>query len=296
MDVIDSINGLTKVFGVIGDPIEHTLSPLIHNTMAEMCGTNLIYTAFHVKGEGLENAVKGAYELGISGFNITVPHKKSIIPYLCELDKTAEAVGAVNTAKYTDKGYVGYNTDMIGVYYALLGNGVTVKDKSVLVLGAGGAANACCAMAAANGAKRLYIANRTVERAEDLAEHLKKHYDIDITTVKVSDINQIDKCHIVLNATTLGFGDNKDKTPIEDIAFFEKKGVETVFDAIYSPWETRLLKEAGANGIKTINGFDMLIYQAVAAREIWFNESLGEDFRHKLRSALMNYYLGRNTK
>ncbi len=296
METVDSINGLTKVFAVIGDPIEHTFSPVIHNTMAKMQNTDLVYTAFRVKTEGLEKAIVGAYELGIGGLNVTVPHKKAIMPYLCGLDKTAEAVGAVNTIKYTEKGYVGYNTDMIGVYYALLGNHVTVENKIVLVLGAGGAANACVAMAAAKGASKVYIANRTLEKANQLSEHIKKYYTVDITALEIKDIGLIEKCDIILNATTLGFGDNIDKTPVEDINFYKAKKVETVFDAIYSPWETRLLKEAASQGVKTINGFDMLIYQAVAAREIWYDEKLDDTFREQLRSSLTKYYLGSCTK
>lgn len=296
MEIDDRINGSTAVFGVIGDPIEHTLSPLIHNTMAKMLDTNLVYTSFHVKSSELGEAIRGAYKLGIKGLNITVPHKKEIIKCLCSLDKTAEAVGAVNTIKYTDKGYVGYNTDMIGVYYALTGNGVTVQDKTVLVLGAGGAANACAAMAAAKGAKKVYIANRTAEKALSLAEHIKGYYNIEIEALPISDIDDIDKCEIILNATTLGFDENKGKTPVEDIGFFGRKGVETVFDAIYSPWETRLLSDSASQGVKTINGFDMLIYQAVAAREIWYDERLEADFRAQVRLELLQYYLGRNRK
>jgi shikimate dehydrogenase len=291
MKVNNSINGLTEVFGVIGDPIEHTLSPMIHNTMADMRGSNLVYTAFHVKPDDLGKAIAGAYALGIKGLNVTVPHKKEIIPFLSSVDKTAEAVGAVNTVKYTENGYVGYNTDMIGVYYALLGNGADVKDKSVLVLGAGGAANACAAMAAANGAKKVYIANRTLEKAQALAQHIKKYYNTDIEAMSMTDIYGIDSCDVVLNATTLGFGGNIGKTPIENADFFTDKGVEVVLDAIYSPWETKLLQDAASKGVKAVNGFDMLIYQAVAAREIWLEEKLDKDFRAELRGELLNYYL-----
>lgn len=294
MEISERINGLTEVFGVIGDPICHTLSPLIHNTMAQMLGSNLVYTAFHVKSEGLAAAVKGAYELGIKGLNVTVPHKKAIMSCLCGLDKTAEAVGAVNTIKYTDKGYVGYNTDMTGAYYALAGRGVSPEGKTVLVLGAGGAANACVAMAAANGAELVYIANRTVQKAVELAEHIKKYYNTPIRPLAISELNSIDKCEIVLNATTLGFGENIGKTPIEDTTFFKAKGVETVFDAIYSPLETKLLADAAQSGIMAINGFGMLIYQAVAAREIWYNQSLGDDFKAELCSCLLKYYMEKN--
>jgi shikimate dehydrogenase len=257
-----------------------------------MYNTDLVYTALHVKGEELADAIKGAHALGISGLNVTVPHKKAIMPLLNSLDATAQAVGAVNTIKYTADGYIGYNTDMIGCYYALVSNGVTIKDKTVLVLGAGGAANACVAMAAANGAKKIYIANRTLKNAETLAEHIKKHYTTDITTISMTDIYSIDKCELVLNATTLGFGDNIGKSPITDITFFKKAGVETVFDAIYAPWETQLLIDAASQGIKAINGFDMLVYQAVAAREIWYDETFDDNKRKEVRSELIDYYLG----
>ena len=294
--ISNGIKGSTKVFGVIGDPVCHTMSPLIHNTMAAMLGSDLVYTAFHVKTDGLEEAVRGAYRLGISGLNVTVPHKKDVMKCLCSIDKTAEAVGAVNTLKYTEKGYVGYNTDMIGSEYALKTNDVKIEGQRVLVLGAGGASNALAAMAAKNGAEKIYIANRTVEKAEALSEHIKKYYRADLVPMSIKDINKIDNCGIILNGTTLGFGENKDKTPVEDAEFFKKAGVKAVFDAIYSPWETRLLKDAAESGVKTVNGFDMLIYQAAAAREIWYEESLSEEFLGRLREQLTQYYLGEINK
>ncbi len=286
MQVNDCINGSTSVFGVIGDPIEHTLSPLIHNTMAALDGS--VYTAFHVKEDALGSAVKGAHSLGIQGLNVTVPHKKAIMPFLYDMDKTARIAGAVNTIKYTDKGYIGYNTDMTGVYYALDTNGVSVKGKTVLITGAGGAANACAAMAAEYGAKKIYIANRTVKNAVLLAEHIKTFYK-DIEPLLLSDTDKIPRCELILNATTLGFGENAGKTPIEDISFFEKKHTEAVFDAIYSPWETKLLSDAASQGVKAINGFDMLVYQAVAAREIWLGKKYGKDFCTELRTTLTEY-------
>ena len=292
MKIADNINAATQVFGVIGDPIGHSLSPLIHNTMAAMLGTNLVYTAFHVLPENLESAIKGAHALGIAGLNVTVPHKKAIMPCLCALDPTAELVGAVNTIKYTPEGYVGYNTDMIGAYYALELNGVELKDSSVLLLGAGGAANACAAMAGRYEAKELYIANRTLENAKKLAEHISANFDISVKALSMQEINTIEKCDLVINCTTLGFGDKAELTPVEDKGFFKRAGVKTVFDAIYSPWQTRLLKDAEDEGIKAINGFDMLIFQAFAAREIWLDESHDTAFRSQLKKLLTEHYLG----
>lgn len=292
MKIADNIKASTQVYGVIGDPIGHSLSPLIHNTMAKMEGTDLVYTAFHVLPENLEAAIKGAYCLGIKGLNVTVPHKKAIIPYLSGLDATAELVGAVNTIKYTADGYVGYNTDMIGAYYALELNGVNLTGSRVLLLGAGGAANACAAMAGRYGAKELYIANRTLENAQKLAEHIDSNFDIKVKAINIEDQDSISACDLIINCTTLGFGDKKELTPINDKGFFKRTGVKTVFDAVYSPWETRLLKEAAEEGLQAINGFDMLIFQALAAREIWLGEEHDMAFRIQLKKLLTQYYLG----
>ena len=160
------INADTKVFAVLGCPVGHSLSPLIQNTAAKLKGHNMVYTAMCVEPEQLGDAVKGGRALGISGFNITVPHKKAVMEHLCGLDPLAELIGAVNTLKLTENGYVGYNTDAVGAYYALAEAGADVKDKNVLVIGAGGAGYACAAMAFMRGAKSLYIANRTVAVAD----------------------------------------------------------------------------------------------------------------------------------
>lgn len=292
------ISAKTKVFAVLGDPIGHTLSPMIQNHAAKLRGCDMSYHAFHVLPENLESAVKGGIALGISGFNITVPHKKNVIRYLCGLDETAQAIGAVNTLKLTENGYIGYNTDIIGAYYALKTNGVEVKDKTVVVFGAGGAGNACAAMAVSRGAKRVWILNRTYETAAKLAADLRESFGIVesfdgyiICAGDIGDINDIEEADIVINCTTLGFGDKADKTPVSDVAWYKKTGVSAVFDAVYSPWETRLLKEAKAVGIKTINGFPMLVYQALAAQEIWFDTEFSEDFKQRVCNELTEEYL-----
>ena len=284
------ISAKTKVFAVLGDPIEHTLSPMIQNYAAALRGLDLKYHAFHVLPENLENAVKGGLALGISGFNITVPHKKSVMKYLCALDKNAEAIGAVNTLKLTENGYMGFNTDVIGAYYALETNGIEIKNKTVAVIGAGGAGNACAAMAASRGAEKVFIANRTVSTAKALAEHLLKFYSCDISTVGMDEIYDI-AADIVINCTTLGFGGKADMTPVENVKWYKKAGVSAVFDAVYSPWETRLLREAREEGIKTVNGFPMLVYQALAAQEIWLDISHTAQERQKICEELIKRYL-----
>lgn len=288
---MSNINAKTKVFGVIGNPIGHTLSPFIHNTVAKEINRDLVYTAFKVTEAGLENAIKGAFELGIAGLNVTVPHKKAIMPYLYSLDTTAAAVGAVNTIKLTEKGYIGYNTDMVGVYYALKDKNIQIENKTVLILGAGGAANACVAMAASKGAKKIYVANRTIENAQMLCDHVSQYYKTEYISLSLSDISTLRDCNIVINATTLGFSDKARLTPITDLSFYANNQIEVVLDAIYSPWETLLLKQAQEQGVKNvINGFPMLVYQAIAAQEIWYDKELTPEFKNYIYQLLLNQY------
>lgn len=285
------ISPKTKVFAVIGDPIGHSMSPLIQNYIAKLRNCDMAYHAMHVRPENLEAAVKGGEALGISGFNVTVPHKKAVMQYLCAVDTRAEAIGAVNTLKLTENGYVGYNTDITGAYYALKENGADVKDKIVVVLGAGGAGNACAAMAMSRGAEKVYIANRTKETAEKLAKHLSKYFPAPAEAIDIRDIYGIEKADVIINTTTLGFGDKAGLTPVEDIGWYEKTGASVAFDAVYSPWETVFVQGARQKGLKAINGFSMLVYQAAAAQEIWFDTEFAPEFRSGVCADLTKYYL-----
>jgi shikimate dehydrogenase len=232
------------------------------------------YLPFHVEPENLGDAVKGAKALNIRGLNVTVPHKIETMAFLCDIDKEAEAIGAVNTLKMTENGYKGYNTDIIGAYYAIRNRGYDVKDKTVLLLGAGGAASACAVMAAVRGAKKLYIANRTVEKADRLKQRVLKYYNLEVVALPLSDTDKIESCDIVINATVMGFGKYKGLSPISDVNFFKDKNVEFLMDIVYSPWETQIMVDAQKAGVPVVNGFDMLVYQAVAAEEIWFDEKI----------------------
>lgn len=289
-DIFNKVKGTTDVFSVIGCPVKHSFSPVIHNTMSEITKRDFIYTAMEVQPDCLQGAVKGAYCLGIKGINVTVPHKIAVMDLLCDIEKRARVIGAVNTLKYTKDGYVGYNTDVIGVGYAIKNKGYSIKDKTVLLLGAGGAANACGVMACDEKCKKLIIANRTLEKAKSLARNLSAYYDCSIEAIAMNDISKIESCDIILNATTVGFGNQKGLSPIEDKGFYREKGVEFVFDAIYTPWETQLLKDASEAGAETLNGFSMLVYQAVAAEEIWFDEKYGKDMQEELCRKLSKYF------
>ncbi|MDE6686553.1 MAG: shikimate dehydrogenase, partial [Lachnospiraceae bacterium] len=170
------VNGKTGLLGLLGNPVEHSVSPILHAALAAKHNDNYAYLAFRVEEEQLRAAVEGAYALGAKGLNVTVPYKKDVMQYLCEIDEKAEILGAVNTLVRTEHGYKGYNTDMPGLYRAMCYDGVSLEGKNVVVIGAGGVANAVIGMLFEAKVKKILILNRTKERAEQLAERFLKAY------------------------------------------------------------------------------------------------------------------------
>lgn len=286
MNVNLQINGKTEVYGLIGDPVSHTFSPPIHNTLAKNFNQNFVYVPFHVHEGNVKSALCGAHALGIKGLNVTVPHKKTVMEHLCGIEKRAEAIGAVNTLKYTENGYFGYNTDILGILYSLQTRGITIKNKDVLIIGAGGSACAALVLAASEGAKSVVVANRTVENAEKLKNHVLNYYPANITVCSLEKINEIPKCDIVIQTTTVGFGNNTGLSPIPNNRFFAEKNVSAAFDTIYIPSKTKFLEDAESMGVTAINGFDMLIYQAVAASEIWLDKNYDNKTKENLKKSL----------
>ncbi len=291
MKVNTDINGKTNVYGIIGDPVDHSFSPIIHNTVSKAIGENFVYVPFHVREGNVEKAIEGAYSLGVKGLNVTVPHKKAVIPYLCGIEKRAEAIGAVNTLEYTDKGYIGYNTDILGILYSFQNRGIYIKNKKVLIIGAGGSACAALVLAVSEGAESVTIANRTLSNAENLKNHVLKFYDGNILLCGIDRINDIERADIVIQTTTLGFGKNEGISPVADKCFFKDKKVSAVFDTIYIPPKTKFIQEAEEFGVTAINGFDMLIYQAVAASEIWLDKKYDVRFVSSLKEKLKESFL-----
>ena len=164
------IDGKTRICGLFGNPVEHTLSPVIHNTLAKRCGINMVYVPFLVDGDQVKQAVEGARALQLLGVNVTVPHKSAVIPYLAEIDREASLIGAVNTLVPAENGFKGYNTDLPGLYRALVSEGISLSGEEVILLGAGGAARAAAFLCALRGAERVYLLNRSLEKAQAVAE------------------------------------------------------------------------------------------------------------------------------
>jgi len=258
----------TRVYALIGDPIEHSLSPLMQNLAFRLLGLDCIYLAFRVKPEELGWAIKGNRALGVSGFNVTVPHKVAVIPLLDEVDHSASDVGAVNTVTNRGGRLVGHNTDGSGALAALSDEGVDLKGKKVVILGAGGAARAI-AFATAHAAGSLVIMNRTTSKAEELSSDLKKRYRKLIEARKLSHetlSEELVDAEVLINATSVGMSPRTEESLVNRHMIRPKT---TVFDIIYNPLETKLINEAKAAGAKTIGGAKMLVYQGALSFEIW---------------------------
>lgn len=279
------INGKTKIMGIIGNPVEHTMSPAIHNTIAGCMQENMAYLPFPVK-ENVEAAVKGAYVLGVQGMNVTVPYKSEVMSYLVSVDEQAGIIGAVNTLVRVEGGYKGYNTDLPGLYRAMKSEGIEVEGSDVIILGAGGAARAAAFLCAFYHAKTVYILNRTVEKAVRVADEVKEKTGfLNVIPMALNDYEQIPgKGYLVLQATKVGLYPNVDESPMEDEAFFEKTAV--VYDLIYTPEETKFMRLAKKSGAKAYNGLKMLLYQGVAAYEMWNQVSVPEEIVKKAYEAL----------
>ena len=263
-----NIYGKTKICSLIGDPVEHTMSPAMHNAAYKKLGLDYVYVPFHVKPDELAKAVAGLRALNVRGFNVTIPHKVSVIPLLDKLDSLAEKIGAVNTVVNTEGDLLGYNTDAEGFLQALLENGIKPQGKRVVVLGAGGASRAITYILAKNEA-RVTILNRQQELdwAEDISRLIKKDFGKEVKVYELGQLaGAIENTDLLVNATSVGMSPASQDSPVP--AQLLNK-VPAVFDIVYNPIETRLLREAKAAGAKTISGVDMLAWQGALAFEKW---------------------------
>jgi shikimate dehydrogenase len=266
------VSGRTKVCCLIGDPVEHTLSPTIHNAAFAHLKLDFVYMAFQVKKQELGNAISGVRGLGIHGLNVTMPHKNAVISYLDELDSTAKFMKAVNTILNDNGKLKGFNTDGVGALKALKENDVNLNGKKLLLLGAGGAANAI-AFQAAQEVEELVILNRTPEKAKKLAEALQKKFGktIEENSLSASIIKEeLKNSEVLINATSVGMHPNVDQSLVEPSWL---RPDLCVMDIIYNPLETKLAKDAKSKGAKVISGVEMLVYQGAASFEIWTNQA-----------------------
>ena len=268
MSITKNVTGRTRVVGVMGWPVEHSLSPPMHNGEFERLGLDYIYAPYAVAPENLEQAVKGLVALGAAGFNITIPHKQNIMPFLDDVSPEAVVVGAVNTVKIENGRTTGTNTDVPG-WSQDIQQDILLQGSAVCVLGAGGASRAICVAAALAGAKSVFIHNRTRATANALADALRAQFP-NVEFSFSSDDEEacrtlFQKCDIIVNTTSVGMAANPG-TPVPADWITEH---QYVYDTIYTPVQTELLRAAKGKGCPTRNGLGMLARQGALAFELW---------------------------
>jgi len=277
--MINRITGNTRLIGLLGSPIRHSVSPMMHNTAFQHLGLDYVYLVFEVDDHNLEGAVQAMKTLDVTGFNVTMPNKQKVIPLLDEITESARIIDAVNTVKNQDGRLVGDNTDGKGFVMSLTDEGVAVKDKDFVIIGAGGAARSIGIQLALDGARKISIFNRTLQQADDLKKVIEEYipgctvetHEIDMGLLKAEAL----KADVLVNCTNIGMGVHKDQSVITDPSVFHKDLV--VADVIYSPPFTKTLQMADAAGCKTINGLGMMIGQGARAFKIWPGEDMPAD-------------------
>jgi len=275
-DSYEYISGKTGVYGIIGNPVEHSISPAMHNAAFRELGIDSVYVPFRVRKEDLAAAVKGLKAVNVRGINVTIPHKVDIIPWLDEIDSFAAKIGAVNTVVNRDGFLKGYNTDAEGFLRALEANRISPAGKKVLIIGAGGAARSVTFILADRGSE-LTIVNRHSEAAVELAEWVFASFRHSTSAFALEDARLkeiVRDADILINTTSVGMDPQPDSTPVP--ASFLKPGL-VVFDIVYSPLRTRLLRDAEKIGAVTIGGIEMLVRQGAAAFELWTGEKAPVD-------------------
>jgi len=249
-----NITAKTKICMIIGDPVEHSLSPQMHNAGYEKLHIDdqYVYVACHVEVKNIEDFIKGIRVTNIRGVSCTIPHKIAVIPYLDHIDEVAKKIGAVNTIVNENGKLFGYNTDWLGVLDPIEKH-INLQNKTVALIGAGGAARAAAYAVTSKGSK-LIIYNRTIEKAKEIAKEFEGE------AYSLEKIGNIESADIIINTTPIGLK-QQTETPVPQKYI---SGKQLVFDAVYGIEETRLIKDAKEKGAKTISGIEMLFHQGFA--------------------------------
>lgn len=265
------IKATTKIYGIFGHPVGHSLSPLMHNAAFEELKLNCVYVAFDINPKDIKTATESIKTMGISGVNVTIPHKETILRHLDSISPEARLTGAVNTVKNDGGKLYGFNTDVEGFLKAIKWDlGLHPEGLRVILLGAGGASRAVITALCMNQVSEIFVLNRTLAKAEKLATEFKNHFKkITITPIYLEDKNSVKKylkvSDLVINATSSGMGGvNHFELPLENL-----RNGSMIYDLVYKPRETALVKSARELGHKTSDGLSMLIYQGAESFEIW---------------------------
>jgi shikimate dehydrogenase len=264
-----AVQGKTRVVCIIGNPVRHSLSPIMQNAAFAACQLDYVYVPFAVTPGNLGQAVIGLKALGVCGFNVTIPHKTAIIPFLDRLDESAESAGAVNTVLVNAAGLTGYNTDGDGLVDSLSTDLDFIPGEGqILVAGAGGAARGAISALCRSGAKKLLIYNRSLENARSVMQDMNIRYPethIEVVSQNLVSREYLCSTSLLLNTTSLGMNGER----ISAINLYDLPEHAKVYDMVYSPSGTPLVTEALARGLRAVNGLGMLVAQGERAFEIW---------------------------
>lgn len=277
---MNTITGHTQLTALLGSPVAHSISPLMHNEAFRQLGLDYAYLCFEVTEETLPAAVDGLKACSIRGFNLTMPNKNKIVELLDELSPAAKLIGAVNTVVNDNGRLIGYNTDGIGYMQAARDAGYDLTGKTITVMGAGGAATAICAQAALDGVEKIHIFARSTSRFWNRTQKLADTINGTLSCKAVLHENgdsaalrdAAAESTLLLNATSVGMAPNVDASIITDTSIFRPDLV--VSDVIYNPQETLLLRQAREAGCRTFNGMYMLLYQGAAAFRLWTGQDM----------------------
>ena len=275
-----SISGTTQIYGLIGDPVEHSFSPPMMNAVFSYMNLDACYLAFQVEEKKVSEAIAGIRALNFAGVNVTVPHKSAVIPYLDEVSPLAKKIGAVNTISNVKGRLMGTNTDFSGFIRSLKTLNFSPKKKTIALLGSGGSARALVAGLADAGALRVMLHNRTAERAEKLVTEFSRYFPLtQLEAVSLQTIHET-PLDLLVNTTTVGMFSSDLPLNLKQC-----RKINLLADIIYRPSQTPLLKQAEELGINAVNGIDMLLYQGCDAFTFWTGKQAPEEV---MRSQLLS--------
>ncbi len=270
--MMPTVQSTTRIVGLIGHPIEHTYSPLIHNAAFEKCGLDLIYVPFDIHPSNLKDAIRGMTALNIVGFNVTIPHKQRMLELLDEFSPEAHLIGAVNTVVNDGFKLHGYNTDAHGFLATLRPFSEQIKGEPMAILGAGGAARAVLyGLMTEMRPKQLFLLNRHLERAESLRIYLQRTFSFGAATThelfETSALDSLVKSRLIVNTTPSGMYPENEESPIVTERILSTGQI--IMDLVYNPPETKLMRMAKEKGATVIGGWEMLLQQAAKSFELW---------------------------
>lgn len=282
------ITGKTKLLGVIGDPIEHSLSPVMHNAAITALGLDYVYVPFAIKSHDLETALDGFSAIGVVGFSITIPHKQTIIPLLSQVSPEAQLIGAVNTVWCTDKGWYGTNTDVAGFLSPLKTLPISWSTVTPVILGNGGAARAVVVGCHQLGCQKIHVVGRDQNKLDHFYQSWANTPIQDALSVhRWEDLSGlVSKTQLLVNTTPVGMSPQVTNSPLERDIMAKLSPDAIAYDLIYTPNPTLFLQQAQAQGATIIDGLEMLVQQGAVALEIWLNQPVSVEV---MRQSLKQY-------